>query len=428
MIHYRPHECRCSTKRLWVLDADLAAAFDRISHDHLMSSLGNFPARVMIRGWLKTGVMEKDRLASTGEGTPQGGVISPLLLNIALHGMEAAAGCRYQSAGRGKPPIAAKGTPILVRYADDYVALCHSEEQARQVKETLAVWLQPRGLQINEEKTRVTYLARGFDFLGFNLRRYGDKLLVKPSNAALKRIRERLRTEVRSLRGANAEALISRLSPIIRGWSAYYRTVVSSEAFAALDHYAWKLTYRWAKRRHPKKPKNWIVKQYFGTFNKERKDKWVFGDRKSGAFLPKFSWTGIVRHVQVKGAASPDDPALATYWNTRRRKRTPPPMDKVSLALAARQKGVCPLCRQALIIGAEYEADNPRRWIEWFAASKRTLRKQRLLCQRDDGKGVRSTLRLVHADCYHQHPEGGSRTQNADTRNAQVACLSRVPR
>lgn len=286
---------RKTSKRLWVLDADLAAAFDRISHDHLIISLGNFPARGMIREWLKAGVMEGGRFAPTEEGTPQGGVISPLLLNIALHGMEAAAGCRYQSAGRGKNPIAATGTPILVRYADDYVALCHSQEEANRVKETLARWLRPRGLQINEEKTRVVHMTQGFDFLGFNLRRYGDKLLVKPSKAALKRIRERLRTEVRSLRGANAEALISRLSPIIRGWSAYYRTVVSSESFAALDHYVWKLTYRWAKRGHPKKSKNWVVTRYFGQFNKDRKDKWVFGDRKSGAYLPKFSWT-VSRH------------------------------------------------------------------------------------------------------------------------------------
>ncbi len=419
---------RRASKRLWVLDADLAAAFDRISHDHLVSSLGHFPARTMIRGWLTAGVMEKGRFSATEEGTPQGGVISPLLLNIALHGMEAAAGCRHQSAGRGKTPIAAPGTPILVRYADDYVALCHTQEEAHRVKDTLAEWLRPRGLRINEEKTHVVHMTQGFDFLGFNLRRYGGKLLVKPSKAALARVRERLRTEVRSLRGANAEALISRLSPIIRGWSAYYRTVVSSRSFAALDHYAWKLTYRWAKRTHPKKSKNWVVTRYFGEFNKDRKDKWVFGDRTSGAYLPKFSWTGIVRHVQVKGAASPDDPTLVKYWNTRRRKWTPPPMDKVSLALADRQKGLCPLCRQALIADAEYEADNPRRWIEWFAISKKALPKRRLLCQRDDGTGERNVLRLVHADCHRQHRTGGGRTPNAATRNAPVACLSRVPR
>jgi RNA-directed DNA polymerase len=398
-----------------VLDADLAAAFDRINHDRLMEAIGSFPARGSIRGWLKAGVMEKGRFAPTEEGTPQGGVISPLLLNVALQGMEAAAGCRYQSSGRGKPLIAARGTPILVRYADDFVALCHSEAEAHQVKEALARWLEPRGLRFNEDKTRVISLAQGFDFLGFSIRRYGDKLIVKPSDVATKRIRQRLRAEVRSLRGAGVAALIRKLTPIVRGWSAYYRTVVSSRTFASLDHYVWQLTYRWAKHTHPKKPKNWIVRRYFGSFNKARKDKWVFGDRKCGAYLTKFSWTPIVRHVLVRGGASPDDPLLVSYWNIRRRKKAPPPMDKTSLGLAARQKGLCPLCHQALIPGAEYEPESPRKWIEWFEASKKALNKHHFVYRRDGGTDERSNLRLVHADCHRQHHAGdGNRTRKQE--------------
>lgn len=133
------------------------------------------------------------------------------------------------------------------------------------------------------------------------VRRYRGTLLIKPSKAALRRIRERLRTEIRSLRGSNAAAVISRLNPIIRGWAAYYRTVVSSEAFNDLDHYLWKLTYKWAKHSHPNKPTRWIVRRYFGTFNTSRRDRWVFGDRDSGAYLLKFAWTKIVRHQMVKG-------------------------------------------------------------------------------------------------------------------------------
>ena len=129
---------------------------------------------------------------------------------------------------------------------------------------------------------------------------------------------------MRSLRGANAVAVLKRLNPIIRGWSAYYRGVVSSEVFTALDSYMWKLTYKWAVHTHPNKSKHWVVNRYFGRFNKSRRDRWVFGDRDSGAYLLKFSWTKIVRHQMVKGAASPDDPALAEYWANRRRKAATP--------------------------------------------------------------------------------------------------------
>lgn len=394
---------RKDAKRLWVLDADLAAAFDRISHDHLLEAVGQFPARGLIRDWLKAGVMDRGRYAPTEEGTPQGGVISPLLLNVALHGMEVAAGCRYRSGGRQRDPIAAEGTPILVRYADDFVALCHNEEQARHVRIVLGEWLSPRGLRFNEEKTRIVHLTEGFDFLGFNVRRYGSKTLIKPSKEAIKRVRAKLKAVMMTLNGSNNAAVMLKLTPIIRGWSAYYRTVVSSKAFAAMDQYVFKLTYRWAKRNHSKKSKNWIIKRYFGKFNKSRNDQWVFGDHASGAYLPKFAWTGIVRHVLIKYRASVDDPALIGYWDTRRRKKAPPPMDKVSLSLAYRQKGLCPLCRQALIPGAEYEPESPREWIAWFAASKKALNKHHFVYRRDGGSDEKKNLRLVHAECHRQH-------------------------
>ena len=152
--------------------------------------LGGFPARDMIAGWLKAGIFEAGKgFAPTGEGTPQGGVISPLLLNIALHGLEEAAGVRYRAgtqAGTVKD-----GCPALIRYADDLVVCCHSRQQAEQVKARLAEWLEPRGLAFNEAKTRIVPLTEGFDFLGFNLRRYPNgKLLIKPGATAIKRLRE----------------------------------------------------------------------------------------------------------------------------------------------------------------------------------------------------------------------------------------------
>ena len=158
-------------KRRWVLDADLAAAFDRIAHDHILDQLGTFPARGMIGQWLKAGVVENGRLHRTEEGTPQGGVVSPVLLNVALHGMEQAAGVRYHQTGSAAGWTAAD-SPVLIRYADDLVALCHTRQEANEVKARLAGWLAPRGLAFNEDKTRVVTLDEGFDFLGFNVRRY----------------------------------------------------------------------------------------------------------------------------------------------------------------------------------------------------------------------------------------------------------------
>jgi len=253
-------------KRRWVLDADLAAAFDRIDHSHLLGQLGTFPARELIAGWLKAGVIEDGWFTPTEEGTPQGGVASPLLLNVALHGMEQAARVRYQQTGMHARDAVA-GSPVLIRYADDLVALCHSRDEAEQVKARLAGWPAPRGLAFNEDKTAIVTLDEGFDFLGFTVRRQAGKLLIRPSKAAVRRIRERLRTEVRALRGANAPAVLRRLTPVVRGWSAYYRTVVSSEVFSALDSYMWKLTYKWARHAHPNKSRRWVRHRYFGEFN-----------------------------------------------------------------------------------------------------------------------------------------------------------------
>src|SRR5664279_2284771 len=388
-------------RRRWALDADLAAAFDRIDHDHLLGQLGTFPARGLIAGWLKAGVIENGRFAPTEEGTPQGGVASPLLLNVALHGMEQAAGVRYQQTGI-HAGITAPDSPVLIRYADDLVALCHTRHEAEQVKARLAGWLTPRGLTFNEDKTRIVTLDDGFDFLGVTVRRQSGKLLIKPSKAALRRIRERLRTEMHALRGTNAAAVLYRLNPIIRGWAAYYRTVVSSKAFAMLDRYLWGLTYKWAKFGHPKKPRSWIVNRYFGAFNKSRQDRWVFGDRASGAYRTKFAWTKIIRHRMVKGRSSPDDPTLAQYWADRRRRSAPPPMDGHSLQLLQRQAGRCPKCRD-LLLHADHSPQSPAEWEQWVRVTSKALRKQSLTYRRRDGPGETNSLRLVHVRCRGSH-------------------------
>jgi RNA-directed DNA polymerase len=390
-----------SPKRQWVLDADLAAAFDRIDHSHILRQLDTFPARGMVAQWLKAGVVEDGRFAPTEEGTPQGGVVSPVLLNVALHGMEQAAGVRYQTIGNDASQTAT-GSPVLIRYADDLIALCHSRDEAFQVKARLADWLAPRGLVFNEDKTRVVTLDQGFDFLGFNVRRYHGKLLIKPSKAAIRRVRERLRTEMRSLRGANARAVIKRLNPIIRGWAAYYRGVVSSEVFAALDDQVWKLTWKWATFSHSNKPKAWVTTQYFDAFNKSRLAQWVFGDRQSGAYLQKFAWTKIVRHQIVTGTASPDDPALVDYWAERRRKAPPPPIDKTSLRLLEAQHGRCSLCGGMLLPGDD-RPQTPREWEQWLTTTRKTIVE---VATRADGTSDETQPRLIHAHCHHRLTDG----------------------
>jgi RNA-directed DNA polymerase len=282
------------------------------------------------------------------------------------------------------------------------VALCTSREQADEVRARLSAWLAPRGLTFNEDKTRVVHLDEGFDFLGFNVRRYRDKLLIKPSKAAVQRHRKRLAAEVRALRGANAAAVITRLTPIIRGWSAYYRTVVSGEVFSKLDKYVWTLTYKWATYSHPNKSRHWVVSRYFGTFNRSRQDRWVFGDRASGAYLFKASWTKIVRHQMVPATASPDDPNLAEYW-ARRRQRSAPPVGGVNLRLLQTQHGRCPLCG-ALLLHTDHEPRSPQEWAQWLTVTRKATRREAITAQRTPGTTDEpAALQLVHTDCRRRH-------------------------
>ena len=391
-------------KRLWALDTDLAAASGRIDHSYLLGQLGTFPARGRIGQWLKAGVIDQGRFAPTEQGSPQGGVISPVLMNVVLHGMEEAAGVRYilsgSNAGTARP-----GSPVLIRYADDALALCHSREQAQQVQARLAAWLQPRGLVFNQGKTRIVRLEDGVDFLGFNARRYRGKLLIKPGKAAIKRIKARLTAEMKTPRGHNAQMVLIRMNPIIRGWPAYYRHRVSSKVFDALDGHMWKLTYKWANWTHPHKGKRWIVRKYFGRFVPARRDRWVFGDRDSGAYLLKFAWTPIIRHTLVKGWASPDDPALASYWAARRRRGTPP-LDPPRLRLLQRQHGRCPLCGQ-LLLHADREPQHPDEWEQWITAVRAATRHQAITADARPGtQGGPAVPSLIHTHCRRRLPDG----------------------
>jgi len=409
---------RRDAKRLWVLDADLAAAFDHLNHDHILKSLGAFPARELVRQWLTAGVIEAGRFTATDEGAPQGGVISPLIMNVALHGMEAAAGVRYYTTGT-RAGRTVNGCPVLVRYADDLIALCHSREQAEQVKARLAEWLAPRGLVFNEAKTQITHLTQdGVDFLGFNIRRYPNgKLLTKPSNEAVRRIRRRLSAEVRALRGSNADAVIAKLNPIITGWAAYYRIGVSKRVFNALDAHVWKRVHKWARFTHANKSAHWVKARYFGAFHPSRNDTWVFGSRETGFYLRKFAWTPIVRHRMVEGRASPDDPTLTDFW-AKRRRRHPPPMSTATVRLLRLQRGRCPLCR-GLLLDADHEPQSPREWEQWLTATRKAIRARAVVVWAAGTPDERVADRLMHTHCHRRISGGGNSPALLPTRKPE---------
>ena len=316
---------RSSGRKPWILDADIKGAFDNISHNFLLDAVGLFPSRELIRQWLKAGYVEMGRWQRTDAGTPQGGVISPLLANIALHGMEAALGVKHNC------NCQIISERAVVRYADDFVVFCRTQDDARQARNTLAEWLRTRGLHLSEEKTRIVHIHDGFNFLGFNVRQYKSRrkkgarvLLIMPSKDSVRKIKEKIRNEWMKMRGNNAGAICGRLDPIIRGWSNYFRISVARKTFEKLDHWMYQRERRYAVRAHPRKSWKWLKARYWGRFHPKRQDQWVFGDRATGQYLQKFGWTSIKRHVMVKGKSSPDDPSLQKYWETRKRRGVQP--------------------------------------------------------------------------------------------------------
>lgn len=348
-----------STKR-WVLDADMQGAFDTISQEFLEAAIGPVPGRELITPWLKAGYLEEGILHPTPTGTGQGAVISPLLLNMSLHGMEQALGVTTNAQGRITSPRA------LVRDADDLVVFCRSKEDAERARVALQKWLAERGLALSDEKTRIVHSTQGFDFLGFTVRQYpvrttrtGYKLLITPSAASVRRIKARLRDEWRGLQGSNVEAVVRRITPIIRGWAESFRRQVASRVFRELDSFLWRRESRYVTRAHPHKSWTWKKCQYWGSFHPHRKDHWVFGSPKSGHYVLKFAWFGIKRHVLVRGTASPDDPSLQAYWRQWARREAhylSPSRQRI-----ARQQGyLCPRCGESLCNGEELEVHHLR--------------------------------------------------------------------
>lgn len=386
----------CGDKpKKWIVDADIKGAFDNLSQEHISQAIKGFPARTLIHQWLKAGYLEKGRLHDTPTGAPQGGPISPLLLNISLHGMETALGVRRNS----RQII---GKRAVVRYADDLVAFCESREDAEATLTRLREWLRQRGLNLAEEKTRIRHIHEGFNFLGYNIRQFparhaktGHKLLIRPSKEAIMRLRTRLRAEWIALRGSGIPTVLMKLNPIIRGWTHYYRNCCASQVFQDLDNWMYLRCIRHTKWTHPHKSQGWRISHYFGRLNPRRNDCWVFGDKQHGGHLLKFCWTKIQRHIKVRGKASPDDPTLRDYWQQRRCKTTSGTLPNRLDQIASRQQYACPMCGEPLLNSEVLQVHHTN-------LNKQDPKRDHPTCQR-----------LVHLYCHQQIHSRSGRDQAA---------------
>ncbi len=338
-------------KAKYVLDADIAKCFDSINHEALLNKLKTFPTiRRQVRAWLKAGVMDNKQLFPTSEGTPQGGVISPLLANIALHGMEIEV---KKLVNKG---INAQKSLSLIRYADDFVILHEDLTVVQRCKEAISRWLNGMGLELKPNKTRIAHTLEkyeqekpGFEFLGFTVRQFqvsknilkqGFKTIITPSKKKQKVHQEQIAKVIKVHKSAPQAALIKTLNPIIKGWTMYYATSSSKDCYRKQDYLMYQKLRAWAKHRHPKKSGYWISDKYW---QKIGGDNWVFATRAKDnpMRLLKHGATPIKRHVKVKGESSPYDGNLV-YWSTRLGNN--PEMPKTVATLLKKQKGKCAHC------------------------------------------------------------------------------------
>jgi len=297
------------TSAHWVLEGDIKACFDEISHDWL---LRNIPMdKQMLKAWLKAGYWENDQLFPTKAGTPQGGLISPILANMTLDGMEKIV------KALGLP----KNRVHFIRYADDFVVTGATRELLEQkVKPALTAFLEKRGLRLSEQKTVLTHVSEGFDFLGHTVRKYEDTLLITPAKSKVEVMRKKIGELIHAAVGLPQEALLRQLNPRLRGWANYYRNGASKQTFAKLDYYVCQRLWRWVKRRHYHKPNKWRKRAYFsaapnGTFSVRLKTK--EGESRVLS-LYRTASTKIERHIKVRGIANPYDPKYTKYFEMRR--------------------------------------------------------------------------------------------------------------
>jgi RNA-directed DNA polymerase len=367
----------------WILEGDIKGCFDNISHSWILE---NVPTdKIILQKWLKAGYVYKNELFPTPAGTPQGGIISPTLANLALDGLETALNRRFP-----KKKTTDEKQVNFVRYADDFIITGKTKDVLEQeVKPLVENFLKERGLILSEEKTKITPIEEGFDFLGWNVRKYDGKLLIKPSKKNVKAFLQNIRETVKENKTAKQESLIRQLNPKIQGWANYHKGTVAKDTFAKVDHEVWKAIWKWSTRRHPNKGLHWIKERYFKT---EGTRNWIFSANtkdKDGkpreVKLVQAGDTKIERHIKIKGAANPFDPAQEAYFESRLGRRMKEKMTgRIKwLRLWWRQDKACPHCHEKITEETGWHVHH-------------------LLPKSEGGKDHHSNLVLLHPNCHRQ--------------------------
>jgi len=374
----------------WILEGDIKACFDRISHDWLLTHVPM--DKVVLRKWLQAGYLEKNAFFATTEGTPQGGICSPALANRTLDGLEALLHERFGATRRQRE----RNKVHLVRYADDFIITGTSKELlGNEVRPLVAHFLKERGLELSHEKTHITHIEDGFDFLGQNVRRYGQKLLLKPSAKNVRSFLAKIDEIIQQKGGClSAGEMIKQLNPKIRGWATYHRHASSAHTFARVDDVIFRKLWRWTRRRHRNKSARWVKTKYF---LRPGEDRWQFRGTlpdKDGKpcliRLARASWTRIRRHVKIQGEANPYDPAWELYFEER-----------LATQMASTRQGRCNAAylwiqqeTKCLVCGQPLHLEE-----KWHV--------HHLLARAKGGTDWLSNLVLLHPNCHRQvHSEG----------------------
>ena len=338
-----------SNSAKWVLEGDIKGCFDHISHEWMIA---NIPMdKSVLKQFLKAGFVFERELFPTEEGTPQGGVISPILANMALDGMQKALYDRFHTNRLGKDDIRFKNAHKMnfIRYADDFIVTAATKEIAEEAKQIVSQFLKGRGLELSEDKTVITHINDGFDMLGWTFRKFNGKLIVKPSKKSIKSFVASLSDTIRNHAKAwEQEVLIEKLNKQIRGWANYHQSVCASEAFAHIDYVLYELLWQWAKRRHPHKGQWWVSTRYW---QRKGNRNWVFSTENKE--LLRVDHIPIVRHIKIRLDANP-------YFDTEyfAERKFQQGMRRLSgrfKEIWKNQKGCCYHCGMPMDIGEERE-------------------------------------------------------------------------
>ena len=310
-------------KFIYVFEGDFKACFDTLSHDFILEQIREFPYNNVVEKFLKAGYVDNGEFYRTNQGTPQGGLLSPLLANIALHGLEDCLNISYREYQdkNGFISFYTKGKYRVVRYADDFLIFARNKEDIEAIPNILQSYLDERGLILAEDKSCITTTFEGFNFLGFNVKIYNNnKCFIKPSKESMIKARAKISEIFKITKGHNVEELIDNLNPVINGIGEFWKPMVSSKAFSTMDYYIWIKTWKFLRHLHNNKSYDWIVNKYFPKPGKSDKhqDKWILTDPNTGKQLNKMSWIKIKRHTLIKHNYSPLDKSKSDYFYKRK--------------------------------------------------------------------------------------------------------------